>query len=110
MAKSSWPGASMSPSQTIISLSTARGCASDAGHARTWRARQSTHCSAPQPSPTVPGVIGVVLSGYLDDGAAGLAAIKSCGGTVLVQDPADASAGEMPQAALNAIDVDHCAP
>ncbi|RQS61598.1 chemotaxis protein CheB [Burkholderia sp. Bp8963] len=43
-----------------------------------------------------PRVIGVVLTGLLDDGAAGLEAIQSCGGTTIVQDPAEAFACEMP--------------
>jgi two-component system, chemotaxis family, protein-glutamate methylesterase/glutaminase len=39
-----------------------------------------------------PRVIGIVLSGLLSDGAAGLNAIQCCGGFTLVQDPADATA------------------
>jgi len=45
-------------------------------------------------------VIGVVLSGSLDDGAAGLAAIVAEGGAALVQDPGDAAFTGMPRAAL----------
>lgn len=45
-------------------------------------------------------VIGVILSGQLDDGAAGLHAIRSTGGIGIVQDPEDASAGQMPRSAL----------
>jgi len=57
-----------------------------------------------------PRVIGVVLTGYLNDGAAGLAAIKQCGGLTVVQHPVDAEVDEMPRAALEAVDVDHVAP
>lgn len=57
-----------------------------------------------------PRVIGVVLSGLLSDGAAGLDAIKRCGGVALVQDPADAIADEMPRHALEATTVDLCMP
>jgi two-component system, chemotaxis family, protein-glutamate methylesterase/glutaminase len=57
-----------------------------------------------------PRVIGVVLSGVLSDGAAGLNAIKQCGGVAMVQDPSDAIAGEMPQRALDATRVDICVP
>ena len=56
-----------------------------------------------------PGVVGVVLSGYLDDGVAGLWAVKSCGGVSVVQDPGDAEVPEMPLNAMTALDVDHCA-
>ena len=57
-----------------------------------------------------PRVIGVVLSGLLSDGAAGLNAIKQCGGITLVQDPSDAIANEMPLRALEATTVDLCVP
>jgi two-component system chemotaxis response regulator CheB len=57
-----------------------------------------------------PRVIGVVLSGLLSDGAAGLTAIKQCGGVALVQDPEDAIVGEMPLRALEATTVDLCVP
>ena len=53
-----------------------------------------------------PRVIGVVLSGLLNDGASGLEAVKRCGGIAVVQDPADAIADEMPRNALEATEVD----
>jgi two-component system chemotaxis response regulator CheB len=53
-------------------------------------------------------VIGVVLTGRLDDGTAGLQAIKAAGGIAVVQDPADAFAASMPASALRYADVDHC--
>jgi two-component system chemotaxis response regulator CheB len=55
-------------------------------------------------------VIGVLLTGYLDDGTAGLTAIKRCGGTCVVQDPKDAAYPDMPQNALNQVKIDHCVP
>ncbi|WP_336487266.1 chemotaxis protein CheB [Methylobacterium nigriterrae] len=57
-----------------------------------------------------PRVIGVLLSGRLNDGAAGLAAVKSCGGRAVVQDPDDALAPEMPRGALRTVAVDRCTP
>jgi two-component system chemotaxis response regulator CheB len=51
-------------------------------------------------------VIGVILTGANDDGAAGLSAIGRRGGTTIVQDPATAERREMPAAALAASDVD----
>jgi two-component system chemotaxis response regulator CheB len=50
-----------------------------------------------------PRTIGVVLSGSLDDGAAGLAAIVEQGGVALVQEPRDALFDGMPRAALSAV-------
>jgi two-component system chemotaxis response regulator CheB len=55
-------------------------------------------------------VIGVVLTGLLDDGTAGLIAIKRCGGVTVVQDPKDAAYSGMPQHALDNLDVDFCVP
>jgi two-component system chemotaxis response regulator CheB len=55
-------------------------------------------------------VVGVVLSGLLDDGTAGLQAIKRCGGLAVVQEPADAEHGDMPASALRYVDADHVAP
>lgn len=55
-------------------------------------------------------VIGVILTGYLDDGTAGLIAIHRCGGICVVQDPGDAEYPDMPQNALNNAKVDHCVP
>jgi len=52
-------------------------------------------------------VIGIVLSGALDDGTAGLAAIKGQGGLAIVQDPDDALVDAMPRSALENVDVDH---
>ncbi len=54
-----------------------------------------------------PRAIGVLLSGMLNDGAAGLADLKRCGGVTVVQSPLDAIEGEMPRAALLASDVDY---
>jgi two-component system, chemotaxis family, protein-glutamate methylesterase/glutaminase len=54
--------------------------------------------------------VGVILSGLLNDGASGLSAIKSCGGTAVVQNPLDADSDQMPLAALESCDADYVAP
>lgn len=57
-----------------------------------------------------PRVVGLVLSGSMDDGSAGLVAVKSAGGVAIVQDPADARVSAMPANALERVDVDYCLP
>lgn len=56
------------------------------------------------------GVIGVVLSGMLGDGAAGLAAIQQAGGRVIVQHPDDAAFRSMPLNAARSVKVDALLP
>ena len=57
-----------------------------------------------------PRAIAVVLSGRLDDGTAGLHAVKELGGTTVVQDPADALHADMPRNAIAGTTVDHVVP
>lgn len=54
--------------------------------------------------------VGVLLSGVLDDGVLGLAAIRSRGGTTIVQEPTDALFPSMPLKAIEAHVVDRAAP
>jgi two-component system, chemotaxis family, protein-glutamate methylesterase/glutaminase len=57
-----------------------------------------------------PRVIGIILSGGLDDGAAGLRGIKLCGGTTIAQDPGDAAVPSMPANALQSTPMDFSLP
>jgi two-component system chemotaxis response regulator CheB len=55
-------------------------------------------------------VIGVILSGNLDDGTAGLAAVKSRGGTAIVQNPDETMFSGMPKSAIENVSVDYVLP
>ncbi|MFD1139545.1 chemotaxis protein CheB [Larkinella insperata] len=57
-----------------------------------------------------PRVIGVVLTGLLDDGTSGLWTVKRLGGLGVIQSPDDAMYASMPQSVLEYVDVDHIAP
>jgi two-component system chemotaxis response regulator CheB len=57
-----------------------------------------------------PRVAGVILSGTLDDGTAGLFEIKARGGLALVQQPEEASYAGMALSAIRNVEVDHVAP
>ena len=55
-------------------------------------------------------VVGVVLSGNLNDGSRGLSLVKELGGLAVVQEPDDARYPGMPAAAIELVDVDHVLP
>jgi two-component system chemotaxis response regulator CheB len=55
-------------------------------------------------------VIGALLTGMMEDGVAGLCAIRDAGGIVMVQDPDDAQYPELPSRALLAIEPDRVLP
>jgi two-component system, chemotaxis family, protein-glutamate methylesterase/glutaminase len=53
-------------------------------------------------------VIGIVLTGLLNDGTFGMMAIKKCGGICIVQDPNKAEFPDMPLSVLNSMETDYC--
>jgi two-component system chemotaxis response regulator CheB len=55
-------------------------------------------------------VIGVVLSGLLDDGTSGLWTIKRLEGKCIIQEPEEAEFPSMPKSVLEYVDVDHKIP
>jgi two-component system chemotaxis response regulator CheB len=87
----------------------------DDGHLRLRRSPRENH-ARPAIDPLFrtaaldfgPRVIGVILTGMLDDGTAGLQAVKQAGGIAIVQDPHDAVEASMPASALAHCAVDHC--
>ena len=56
-----------------------------------------------------PAVVGVVLTGMLHDGTAGLEFIKRCGGVAVVQAPQEAEYPSMPETALRNVTIDYVA-
>ena len=57
-----------------------------------------------------PAAIGVILTGNLNDGSAGLYEIKRRGGIAIAQDPHDSAHPDMPRSAAAHVDLDYCLP
>jgi two-component system, chemotaxis family, protein-glutamate methylesterase/glutaminase len=52
-------------------------------------------------------LLGILLTGGNEDGASGLAYIARCGGTTVLQDPAEAASSAMPEGALKVMTPTH---
>jgi two-component system chemotaxis response regulator CheB len=52
-------------------------------------------------------VTGIILSGLLDDGVAGMSAVQKCGGVCIVQDPVEAEFPQLPAAVLHNLEPDY---
>src|SRR5215469_3223411 len=57
-----------------------------------------------------PRVVGIVLTGMLDDGTSGLLTIKHRDGLAIIQDPEEALYPDMPQSACENVSIDYCLP
>jgi two-component system chemotaxis response regulator CheB len=87
------------------------------GYMRLWRGPKENH-SRPSLNPTFRSaaslygerLIGVILSGFLDDGTGGLLAIKKNRGVAIVQDPQDAEIPDMPRNAMRYVNADYVVP
>ncbi|MBA9079158.1 chemotaxis protein CheB [Rufibacter quisquiliarum] len=55
-------------------------------------------------------VIGIILTGMLQDGTVGMQAVKRSGGLTMVQLPAEAEYPDMPQSVMNEMEVDYAVP
>jgi two-component system, chemotaxis family, protein-glutamate methylesterase/glutaminase len=109
-------GQPMAPGRILVAppgqhLIVESGCARLVPGPTTDRARRSVDVLFRSAAATYgAATVGVVLSGALDDGTEGLAAIRAAGGVTIVQDPREAVVPGMPEAALAAGVVDHVAP
>jgi len=52
-------------------------------------------------------VIGIIMTGFLNDGTSGMMAVKQSGGVAIVQDPNEAEVPDMPLSVLNNMEVDY---
>jgi two-component system chemotaxis response regulator CheB len=57
-----------------------------------------------------PRVLGIILSGMLEDGTSGMLAIKKAGGLCMIQEPDEAKYPDMPKAVLSALKPDYILP
>ena len=82
----------------------------DADRRKTVGGLLLTSCSGLRAAAYDGQTIGIILTGMLDDGTAGMSAIKRCGGTSIVQDPNEAEYPDMPLSVMKETEVDYCVP